>query len=242
MSEAKTKAAPVPEVLARLRQAIPAPETELDHQDAWQLLVATILSAQSTDKTVNQVTPEVFARWPTPAALAEAPLEEVEAVVHRTGFFRRKAKAITDAARKLRDDFGGEVPRALDALVTLPGVARKTANLVLGSAYGVVSGVVVDTHAARVAQRLGLTRAEKPEEIEAALCAQLPREAWIDASHQLILHGRYVCTARRPACAPCPLNEVCPSREGPAEGTLEARAEAERRRIESRGGVTLSVG
>lgn len=208
----------VAEILRRLAKAIPEPRCELDHRDAWTLLIATILSAQSTDRTVNTVTPELFRRWPTPAALAAAPRDEVEQVVHKTGFFRNKAKAIQGASLAIEQQHGGQVPRELDALLELPGVARKTANVVLGVAYRIPSGIVVDTHVSRVAQRLGLTTASKPEAIEQELCALLPQELWIDGGHRLLLHGRYVCLAQQPKCPQCPLAELCPARVSNAVG------------------------
>lgn len=198
-------------VHARLSTSIPDPRVELDFEDAWQLLVATILAAQSTDKMINTVTPTLFRRWATPAALGAADQAEVEEVVHSTGFFRNKAKAIIAASRKLADDFGGVVPEDIDALVTLPGVARKTANVVLGSALGIPSGMVVDTHVTRVAARLGLTKEKDALKIERELCALFPRAGWIAASHRLVLHGRYVCNAKTPACAACVLADICPS-------------------------------
>jgi endonuclease-3 len=219
----------------RLAEAQPKPVCELDFRSPFELLVATILSAQSTDKMVNRVTPALFARWPTPAALAAASQEEVEAAVKQTGFFRNKAKAIRETARILTERHGGEVPRDQDALIELPGVARKTANVVLGTAYGIASGVTVDTHAGRVSRRLGLTKEENPEKVEAALMALFPREEWIDTGHRLVLHGRYVCLARKPDCARCPLNELCPSAEAAPEGPWPQRAERERKKIESRG-------
>jgi endonuclease-3 len=212
-------------VLERLSRAIPHPHVELAFDNAWQLLIAVILSAQSTDRRVNQVTPEVFRRWPSPAALAAADISEVEEVIKSTGFFRNKTRAITQASALLVSRFGGEVPRTLEELVEVPGVARKTANVVLGAAHHVASGIVVDTHAGRVAQRLALTRELQPEKIELDLCAHFPPEHWIGMSHRLVLHGRYVCTARAPACASCPLNEVCPSRLVPPGGSWEERAE-----------------
>ncbi|MBL8723004.1 MAG: endonuclease III [Planctomycetes bacterium] len=227
--------AEVGEVLRRLAAAIPEPRCELDHQDAWTLLVATILSAQSTDRTVNTVTPLLFEKWPTPAALAAAPREEVEAVVHRTGFFRNKAKAIQGASLAIAEQHGGEVPRAMAALVALPGVARKTANVVLGVAFRLAEGVVVDTHVMRVAQRLGWTLAKSAERIEAELQAKLPRDQWIDAGHRLLLLGRYVCVAHHPACQDCPLFETCPARQGAALGTLDERTAATKLLVESRG-------
>jgi endonuclease-3 len=228
------RAAPAAEVHARLAQAIPTPHCELSFRSPWELLVATILSAQSTDRTVNRVMPDVLARWPTPAALGAAAQEEVEGVVHATGFFRNKAKAIRETSRAVAERFGGEVPRDMEALLTLPGVARKTANVVLGTAYGIASGITVDVHAARVSQRLGLTRETLPEKIEQALLQAFPRGEWVRTGHRLVLHGRYVCTARAPACARCPLNELCPSREAPPEGDASARAEAVAREMASR--------
>jgi endonuclease-3 len=219
------------EVQQRLRRAIPEPRCELDHASPWQLVVATILSAQSTDATVNKVTPLLFARWPTPLALAEADPADVEAVVRPTGFFPNKTKAIQGAARVVVSEFGGEVPRAIEDLMRLPGVARKTANVVLGVAYGIASGIVVDTHVQRVAERLGLSRGREPVEIEDDLCALFPRRVWVDLSHRLLLHGRYVCTAKRPAHEACCLFEVCPSAEGQAEGTWTERAKAMRERF-----------
>ncbi|TNF31471.1 MAG: endonuclease III [Deltaproteobacteria bacterium] len=201
---------------ARLAELTPDPKVELDFEDAWQLLIATILAAQSTDKLVNTVTPVLFRRWPTPAALGAAAQEEVEEVVHSTGFFRNKAKAVIAASKKLAEDFGGVVPRDIDEVVTLPGVARKTANVVLGSAYGIASGVVVDTHVTRVSQRLGLTAETNAVKIERDLCALLPRDRWIGAGHRLVLHGRYVCKAKKPLCTECVLADLCPSRASDA--------------------------
>lgn len=225
-------------VLERLARALPRPRSELRHDDAWQLLVATILSARSTDRIVNRITPALFARWPTPADLARAPQEQVEEVIRASGFYRNKARALREAARAVVERFGGEVPRTMDELVTLPGVARKTANVVLGTVWGVAEGITVDVHAARVARRLGLTAEERPERIERDLCAAVPRSEWVDFGHRLVLHGRYVCTARRPDCPACPLNEVCPSAEAPPAGTVDERARAERRRVEE--GIALS--
>jgi endonuclease-3 len=219
----------------RLTRAIPRPFCELDHDGPWQLLVATILSAQSTDKRVNQVTPEVFRRWSTPAALAGATVAEVEDVIRSTGFFRNKTKAIQGASRHIVEQHGGEVPRTMDAMTAMPGVARKTANVVLGTGYGLASGIVVDTHVGRVARRLGLTDADEPERVEQDLCGLLARRTWVDAGHRVLLHGRYLCKARSPACARCPLNELCPSAGAPPEGKWTARADAEWRVVEARG-------
>jgi endonuclease-3 len=223
------------EVRERLEQAMPEPKCELDHRDAWTLLVATILSAQSTDKMVNQVTPSVFRRWPTPADLGAAQQEDVELVVKSTGFFRNKAKSIREASRLVVERFGGSVPRTVDEILELPGVARKTANVVLGTAYRVPSGITVDTHAGRVARRLKLTRHEDPVKVESDLCAVFPEDAWIDMGHRFVLHGRYVCLARAPRCEACPINEVCPSRQAKPQGKWEERAASERKTVETRG-------
>ena len=219
---------------ARLAAENPAPHCELRFETPWQLLIATILSAQSTDKTVNRVMPDVLARWPTPQALGAADPAEVEEVVHSTGFFRNKARAIRETSRALAERHGGEVPRDLASLVALPGVARKTANVVLGTAYGLPSGIAVDVHAARVSQRLGLTQEKLPEKIEQVLCRLFPEGEWVCTGHRLVLHGRYVCTARAPRCEACPLNELCPSRESAPRGDWQARAEAVRREMASR--------
>jgi endonuclease-3 len=222
-------------VRKRFERAIPAPQCELDHGNAWELVVATILSAQSTDKTVNRVTPALFDRYPTPAALAAAPRTDVEELVKATGFFRNKSKAIQGAAAVVAERFGGEVPRTMDEILELPGVARKTGNVVLGTAYRVASGIVVDTHAGRVAARLRLTKETKPELIERDLCALFPKKSWIDMGHRLVLHGRYVCTSQRPDCGACPLNELCPSAAHKASGRWTLRAEREQKLVESRG-------
>jgi endonuclease-3 len=222
-------------IVERLAAAMPEPRCELDHASPWQLLIATILSAQSTDRTVNRVTPALFARYPAPRALAESEPAEVEDLVRATGFYRNKTKAIRAASRMLVERHGGEVPRELAALVELPGVARKTANVVLGVAYGVASGMAVDTHATRVSGRLGLSRQSDPVRIEQDLCALVPQDAWIDTTHRLILHGRYLCTARDPRCAECPLNELCPSALLPAIDAWPERAEREGERVARQG-------
>jgi endonuclease-3 len=220
----------------RLRTAIPQPRCELDFASPWQLLIATILSAQSTDKNVNRVTPELFRRFPTPAALADADAAEVEQVVKSTGFFRQKTRAIQAASRMIAAEHGGEVPRDIAALVELPGVARKTANVVLGTALGVPAGIVVDTHVGRVARRLHLTAEKDPEKVERDLCALFSKRTWTDVGHRLLLHGRYVCLARTPQCDRCPLFELCPSREtDDAGGRWTQRARAEQELVESRG-------
>jgi len=187
----------------------------LRHQNPWQLLVATILSAQSTDETVNKVTPILFAKYPTPAALAGAPREDIENIVHATGFFRQKAKNIQEASRRIIEEFEGSVPPEMDKLITLPGVARKTANVVLGTAFGKNEGVVVDTHIGRLATRLGLSWSSKDAKdavaIERDLMEVLPRDDWTFVGHALIWHGRRVCSARKPACNVCTLAPHCPS-------------------------------
>jgi endonuclease-3 len=185
---------------------------ELVHASPFELLVATVLSAQTTDIMVNQTTPELFRRWPTPDALANAKPHEVERVIGRLGFFRQKTKAIQGLSRRLVDDHGGEVPTTLAELVKLPGVGRKTANVVLGVAFGTPEGVVVDTHVQRLSQRLGWTRKAEPVDIEQDLMRTFPRDDWDLLSHVLIFHGRRLCTARKPACAACPVAEgLCPS-------------------------------
>jgi endonuclease-3 len=184
---------------------------ELVHGSPFELIVATVLSAQSTDVMVNQVTPELFRRWPTPDALAKAKPSEVEKVIGRLGFFRQKTKAIVGLSQKLVANHAGEVPRSLAELVELPGVGRKTANVVLGVAFGTPEGVVVDTHVQRITQRLGWTKHTEPPEIEQDLMRTFPKEDWDSLSHVLIFHGRRLCTARKPACAACPVAELCPS-------------------------------
>lgn len=236
--DAKPKARSTAEIAGlreRLAAAIPDPHVELHFKGPWELLVAVILSAQSTDKVVNVVMTELLSRWPTPAALGAAPQEEVEKVIYRTGFFRNKAKSIRATSQAIAERLGGQVPRTMEGLLELPGVARKSANVVLGSAYGIASGIVVDTHVMRVAQRLGLTRQTQPVKIEVDLCAAFPKEEWIHTSHRLVLHGRHVCTARAPKCERCPLNELCPSRETPPQNTWQQRAAGEASEMASRG-------
>ncbi len=192
-----------------LAGAYPDARCELDYRDPWQLLVATVLSAQCTDQRVNQVTPGLFQRWPTPAAMAQAPLDELEEVVRPTGFYRNKARALRDAARVLVSQHSGEVPQDLEALVELPGVGRKTAKVVLGEAFGLAAGIAVDTHVRRVAGRIGLTRSSDPELIAGELERLVPRSGWVAFSMGMILHGRRVCVARRPRCTECALEPVC---------------------------------
>ncbi len=199
----------IADLLARLAVAQPNAECALVHRNAWELLIATILSAQCTDKRVNIVTPELFRIFPTPAAMAEAPLPALEELVRTTGFFRAKSKSIRGAGKAITERFGGEVPRTLAELITVPGAARKTANVVLGVAYGLAEGVVVDTHVQRLSNRLGLTRHQDPKKIEKDLMRVVPRERWIAFSHELILHGRSICVARKPRCAECTLETTC---------------------------------
>lgn len=197
-------------VLEILERHDPDPVCALDHANPYELVVATILSAQCTDARVNMVTPALFARYPTPRELAAARREDVEELIQSTGFFRNKAKNLIGMARRLVEVYDGELPRQMDELLTLPGVARKTANVVRGVCWGLADGVVVDTHVKRIAARLGLTRETNPVKVERDLVEVLPREHWIDFSHRLIRHGRRTCTARAPDCEACPLEEHCP--------------------------------
>jgi len=222
-------------IYERLVKAIPAPKLELDSRNPWEMLIATILAAQSTDRRVNLVTPALFQAYPTPAALGAAPQDEVERLVRETGFFRNKARAIREASRLVAERFGGEVPRTMEELISLPGVARKTANVVLSNAYGIPAGITVDRHTGRVARRLDLAQDEDATEIEAELCALFPKEQWIDVGLRLQLHGRYVCTARAPDCKHCPLNELCPSRRTQSLGSVSERAAIEAPRIAAQG-------
>ena len=196
---------------ARLRAAHPDAHCELDHRNAFELLVATVLSARNTDVMVNQVTPAFFERWPDARSLSKARLPQVEAALSRLGMFRQKAKNLLGLAAKLVRDHGGRVPESLDALVELPGVGRKTANVVLGVCFAAPEGVVVDTHVTRLAQRLGWSRHTTPDKIELDLMAAFPRRDWDILSHTLIFHGRRVCGARKPACAACSVTRQCPS-------------------------------
>jgi len=198
-------------ILDGLEELYPDVDCELDRETPFQLVCATILSAQCTDDRVNLVTPALFKKYPTPDALAKAPLPRLEALIRATGFFRQKAKSLKGTATMITQEYGGEVPRTLAALVALPGVARKTASVVLGTAYGLAEGVVVDTHVQRLAMRLGLTRSPDVKKIEQDLMRVIPRESWIRFSHQIIWHGRRVCFARKPACETCTLASFCPS-------------------------------
>ena len=200
-------------ILKALDEAYPNVECALTHRSPWELLVATILSAQCTDVRVNMVTPELFRRFPTPQAMAKATLPELEELIRTTGFFRNKAKSIQGAARKIIGDFKGNVPQTLAELITVPGAARKTANVVLGVCFGKAEGVVVDTHVFRIARRLGLAKGETAEKVEQDLMQILPQDRWISFSHQLIHHGRQVCDARKPKCDRCNLEQVCDSKD-----------------------------
>ncbi|RME39416.1 MAG: endonuclease III [Deltaproteobacteria bacterium] len=197
------------ELLDRLERAYPDAHCALVYRNAWQLLVATILSAQCTDVRVNKVTPELFARFPDSHAMAAADPEELENLIRSTGFFRNKTKNLIACARTLVEEHAGEVPKRLEQLVALPGVGRKTANVVLGNAWG-VPGMVVDTHVKRLSFRFGWTRATDPDRIERDLCRLLPPERWTQAGHTLIAHGRALCRARIPSCGQCPVADLCP--------------------------------
>jgi endonuclease-3 len=208
----KTKAgrdARVRTILDKLNEMYPDVTCALHHRNPWELLVATILSAQCTDKRVNEVTPGLFEKYPTPADFAAARQETLASDIRSTGFFNNKAKSAIGAAKKIVNEFGGVVPRTLEELITVPGAARKTANVVLGTAYGIASGVVVDTHVHRVSRRLDLTKQDDPVKIEQDLMKIIPPGRWILFSHQIIHHGRALCIARKPKCAECGLNPVC---------------------------------
>jgi endonuclease-3 len=197
------------EILRRLEKMYPGATCALRHENPWQLLVATILSAQCTDKLVNEVTPGLFAKYPTPMDFASVRQEVLANDIHRTGFFNNKAKSLIGAAKKVVAEFGGQVPRTMEEMLTIPGAARKTANVVLGTAYGIASGIVVDTHVQRLAARLDLTKNTNPVKIEQDLMKTVPQNKWILFSHELILHGRALCQARNPKCAECDLNSLC---------------------------------
>jgi endonuclease-3 len=206
---AADRKARVAEILSRLGRMYPSATCALSHRGPWELLVATILSAQCTDRRVNEVTPGLFAKYPTPGDFAAVAPEVLAADIRSTGFFNNKAKSIVGAARRVVGAFGGVVPKTMEEMLTIPGAARKTANVVLGTAYGIASGVVVDTHVSRIAARLDLTKNTDPVKIEQDLIKIVPKERWILFSHQVILHGRALCTARSPECAQCELNSLC---------------------------------
>ena len=199
------------EVLTRLEREYPDARCALDHRNAFELLCATILSAQCTDARVNLVTPALFRKYPDAHALARARTPVLEEIIRSTGFFRNKAKSLIGMAQALVADHGGDVPRTMEQLYVLPGVGRKTANVILGNAYGINEGITVDTHVGRLSRRLGLTREEDPVKVEQDLMALLPRDSWAEISHLLIFHGRQVCIARRPRCEECVLADICPS-------------------------------
>ena len=203
----------IQKILAHLDKLYPDVTCALDHRSPWELLVATILSAQCTDDRVNKVTPDLFRKYPTPADFAAVKPEVLAQDIRSTGFFNNKAKSIVGAAKKIVNEFGGQVPRTMDELLTVPGAARKTANVVLGTAYGVASGIVVDTHVSRIANRLELTKEKDPVKIERGLIKLLPKERWILFSHQVIHFGRQICVARKPKCAECPIDPLCHAKD-----------------------------
>ena len=208
---AYTSPARMQKIFSALDQLYPHAETALHYKNAFQLLVATILSAQCTDERVNKVTPELFRKYPTPQDFAVLSQPVLENEIHSTGFFRNKAKNIIAMSKMLVTDFSGLVPRTMEEMLTLPGVARKTANVVLGTAYGIPTGIVVDTHVFRIAHRLKLSKQKTPEKVEQDLIKVVPRERWISFGHQTILFGRNICKARKPMCAECPLESICDS-------------------------------
>ena len=210
---AAERAARVTKILAILDKMYPGVTCALHHSNAWELLVATILSAQCTDKRVNMVTPGLFKKYPTIQDFAAAKPEELAQDIRSTGFFNNKSKSVIGAARKILTDFRGEIPRDIDQLLTVPGAARKTANVVLGTAFGIASGVVVDTHVQRISRRLDLTKETDPGKIEKDLVKIIPKQKWILFSHQIIHHGRALCIARNPRCAECQLEPLCYSKD-----------------------------
>jgi endonuclease-3 len=207
----KTSPQRIANIIAGLQKAYPAATCALLHSSPWELLVATILSAQCTDARVNMVTPTLFRRFPTPGAMAKASLPEIEEIIRTTGFYHNKAKSISGAAKGVVERFGGKVPQTMDELLTLPGVARKTGNVVLGVAYQIAEGIVVDTHVLRLSRRLELTLNTEPKKVEQDLVKIIPKDHWIDFSHELILHGRAICIARKPRCVDCTIEKECDS-------------------------------
>jgi endonuclease-3 len=205
------------DIIVRLKRMYPKAKCALDFTNAFELLIATILSAQSTDARVNIVTKSLFRKYPDPKAFAEASQVEMERDVKQTGFFRNKAKAVIAASKAIVEKHNGEVPRTMDELTALPGVGRKTANVVLANAFKIAVGIVVDTHVTRVSARLGLTATDDAVKIEQDLMALIPQKEWTNFSHRVIAHGRTICIARKPKCAQCALNELCPSAEEPPE-------------------------
>ena len=211
MTQAMTRQQRACEAMRRLGELYPAAHIALDYDDPWHLLVAVILSAQTTDLGVNKVTPVLFARFPGPADLAAADVFEVEAIVKPTGFYHNKTKSIMAAARMVMAEFGGRVPDTMEELMRLPGVARKTANIVISNAFGKVEGIAVDTHVFRLVHRLGLSDQSDPDKVERDLTSLLPREDWFHVNYRFIDHGRAVCTAKRPICGACVLSDICPA-------------------------------
>jgi endonuclease III len=211
MAATMTKKQRALEIMRRLEGLYPHAHIALDYDSPFHLLVAVILSAQTTDVGVNKVTPVLFARFPAPADLAGADVDEVEAIVKPTGFYHNKTKAIMGASRMILSDFGGEVPDTMEGLMRLPGVARKTANIVIANAFGKVEGIAVDTHVFRLAHRFGLTTEKDPDKVERDLMKLIPRDQWFRVNYSFIDHGRAVCTAKRPVCGACVLNDICPS-------------------------------
>jgi endonuclease III len=209
----KTSPERIAKIIAGLQKAYPGATCALLHKNPFELLIATILSAQTTDVRVNMVTPTLFRRFPTPAAMAKASLPEIEELIRTTGFYHNKAKSISGAAKGVVERFGGKVPRTMDELLTLPGVARKTGNVVLGVAYKIAEGIVVDTHVLRLSRRLELTLNTEPKKAEQDLVKIIPKDHWIDFSHELILHGRAICIARKPRCVDCTIEKECDSND-----------------------------
>ncbi|MDA8060266.1 MAG: endonuclease III [Nitrospiraceae bacterium] len=204
----------IAEILVRLKQSIPNPAMELDFHSPFELLVSTVLSAQSTDKTVNTVTPALFQKFPDPVSMEKASVPELEKLIRPAGFFRRKAQQLIGLSREIAEHFNGVVPNTMDELTKLPGVGRKTASVVLAYAFQ-IPAIAVDTHVTRVSGRLGLVKSVDPEEIEAELCRIFPKKEWIGAGSRLLLHGRYVCVAKKPLCSSCVLSALCPSKNLP---------------------------
>jgi endonuclease-3 len=203
----------IEEIISILSEAYPSSRTALKHENPLQILVATILSAQCTDEKVNQITPALFQKYPTPSDFASADKDELEEEIRPTGFFRNKTKSIINASKKIVEDFGGEVPDNMEDLITLPGVARKTANIVLSSAFKKAEGIAVDTHVRRLSQRLGLSKEKDPDKIEKDLMMIVPKEDWLDFNYMLVNHGRKICQARKPLCPQCGVRQLCPSAE-----------------------------
>lgn len=201
----------IEEIITILREAYPLSRTALKHENPLQILVATILSAQCTDEKVNQITPSLFQKYPKPSDFVSADKDELETEIRPTGFFRNKAKSIINASKKIVEDFGGAVPDNMEDLITLPGVARKTANIVLSSAFKKAEGIAVDTHVKRLSQRLGLSKEKDPDKIERDLMKIVPKEDWLDFNYMLVNHGRKICPARKPLCPQCDVKHLCPS-------------------------------